>query len=94
MTKNINELKFNFTSQMASLLIKYNKLKKEYDDSKDAVVLEELLSIKKEFIKLFRDNNKNEIEEYMEIKDQIWSFFVLKKFFVILRRIIYIENKF
>ena len=71
MTKNINELKFNFTSQMASLLIKYNKLKKEYDDSKDAIVLEELLSIKKEFIKLFRDNNKNEIEEYMEIKDQI-----------------------
>ena len=70
MTKDINNFKFNFTSQMASLLIKYNELKKEYNITKDQLLLEELLKLKREFIKLFRENNKIEIEEYMKLKDQ------------------------
>lgn len=71
MTKDINKLKFNFTSQMANLLIKHNSLKKEYNLKKDPELLNQLLDIKKEFIKLFRENNQKEIEEFMELKDQL-----------------------
>ena len=71
MTKDINKLKFNFTSQMANLLIEYNTLKKEYNLKKDPELLNQLLDIKKEFIKLFRENNQKEIEEFMELKDQL-----------------------
>ena len=70
MTKDINKLKFNFTSQMANLLIRYNNLKKEYNLNNDPELLIELMDIRKEFIKLFRENNKKEIEEFMELKDQ------------------------
>ena len=72
MTKDISKLKFNFTSQMANLLIKYNKLKKEYNETKNPELLIKLLDIKKEFIKSFRDNNKREIDELMKYKDQIF----------------------
>ena len=71
MAKNIDDLKFNFTSQMAKLLIKYNDFKKEYNKTKDSKLLTELKDIKKEFIKIFRENNKKEIEEYIKLKDQI-----------------------
>ena len=70
MTKDINKLKFNFTSQMANLLIRYNNLKKEYNLNNNPELLIELMDIRKEFIKLFRENNKKEIEEFMELKDQ------------------------
>ena len=71
MTKDINKLKFNFTSQMASLLLKYNCLKKEYNETKDPKLLEELKDTKEQFIKSFRESNKKEIEEFMELKDQL-----------------------
>ena len=71
MTKKINELKFNFTSQMASLLIKYNELKKEYRKTNDSKLFFDLLETKREFIKVFRENNQKEIEEFMTIKDQV-----------------------
>ncbi len=71
MTKKINELKFNFTSQMASLLIKYNELKKEYRKTNESNLFLNLLEPKREFIKVFRENNKKEIEKFMTIKDQL-----------------------
>lgn len=71
MTKDINKLKFNLTSQMASLLLKYNTLKKEYNETKDSKLLEELKDTKEKFIKSFRESNQKEIEEFMELKDQL-----------------------
>ena len=71
MAKDINKLKFNFTSQMANLLLIYNNLKKEYNETKDPELLTKLLDIKKEFIKSFRESNQKEIEEFLELKDQL-----------------------
>lgn len=70
MTKNINELKFNLTSDMSTLLIKFNKLKLEYEKTKDKKILDELNEVRKLFIEKFRVYNKKEIEEYLKIKDQ------------------------
>ena len=70
MTKNINELKFNLTSDMSTLLIKFNKLKLEYEKTKDKKILDELNKTRKLFIEKFRVYNKKEIEEYLKIKDQ------------------------
>lgn len=70
MTKKINELKFNLTSDMSVLLIKFNKLKKEYEKTKDKKILKELNESRKLFIEKFRIYNKKEIEEYLKIKDE------------------------
>ncbi len=70
MTKRINELKFNLTSDMSVLLIKFNKLKKEYEKTKDKKILKELNESRKLFIEKFRIYNKKEIEEYLKIKDE------------------------
>ena len=70
MTKNINELKFNLTSDMSTLLIEFNKLKLEYEKTKDKKILDELNKTRKLFIEKFRVYNKKEIEEYLKIKDE------------------------
>ena len=70
MTKRINELKFNLTSDMSVLLIKFNKLKKEYEKTKDKKILKELNESRKLFIEKFRIYNKKEIEEKLKIKDE------------------------
>ena len=70
MTKKINELKFNLTSDMSILLIKFNSLKKEYEKTKDKKILKELNESRKLFIEKFRLYNKKEIEEYLKIKDE------------------------
>lgn len=68
MAKKLNELKFNLTSDMSNLLLKFNELKIEYNRTKDEEILNELNKIKKEFIEEFRKYNKKEIEEYLKIK--------------------------
>lgn len=90
--KNLELVKFTLTSNMSLELIKFNKLKKELLDLKELYNLDKnkklLLKInqlehdlsesRNKFIKEFRIINKKEIEEYLQIKDQIWSFFILK----------------
>ena len=70
MTKKINELKFNLTSDMSILLIKFNSLKNEYEKTHDEKILKELNESRKQFIEMFRIYNKKEIEEYLKIKDE------------------------
>ncbi len=83
-TKNLELVKFNLTPSMSLELIKFNNLKKELNKLKEEYELdknEELLSkidnIEKEmdacknaFIREFRLNNQDEINRYLEIKDQ------------------------
>ena len=91
--KDLELIKFNLTYEMTSALLEFNKLKKELikikklynlDKSDDLLLkineIENKLSIaRSEFIVQFRKSNKNQIEEYLKIKDQLWSFFRLKK---------------
>ena len=91
MKKNIESVRFNMTEKMSVDLIKFNDLKKEYyelkkiyDIDKSNDILLKLNKIEKKmdfyrnsFIKNFKINNQNEINKYLEIKDQKnWSFFV------------------
>ena len=70
MAKKISELKFNLTSDMSALLIKFNNLKMEYKKTHDEKILKELNESRKQFIEMFRIYNKKEIEEYLKIKDK------------------------
>ena len=70
MAKQINELKFNLTSDMGILLIKFNNLKKEYERTKDDKILKELNEVRKLFVEKFRIYNKKEIEEYLKLKEK------------------------
>ena len=82
MKQNLDLVKFNLTKQMAKDLIEFNNLKKELiklkeidnltnKKNKEIKKLEEQLNIIKiKFIKEFRENNKEEIIKYLEIKDQ------------------------
>ena len=67
MAKKINKLKFNLTSDMSILLIKFNKLKIKYEKTKDEKLLKELNDTRKQFIEKFRIYNKKEIEEYLKL---------------------------
>lgn len=93
MQKELELVKFTLTPSMTMELIKFNKLKKElleikelYNLDKNEDLLKKIEQIQNEldesrdrFIKDFRLNNKSQIEEYLKIKDQFWSFFYLKK---------------
>ena len=93
MYNKIESIKFNLTQEMSLELIKFNKLKRQLNDLKELYNLDKneklLLQIKElgkkleksknEFIKEFRLNNKEEIINYLKIKDQFWSFFLYKK---------------
>jgi len=88
------KLEFNLTHTMAIELIKFNDLKKEYNNLINNKILtkedlirkqtleNELNKAKINFIKDFRKNNKEEIIKYLNQKDQKnWSFFVFKRKF-------------
>lgn len=85
MKKGLELVKFNLTPKMSLELIKFNELKKELNSLKELYNLDKnkelLLKIKKleqeliecrtKFIIEFRSNNKDEIIEYLKIKDQL-----------------------
>ena len=82
MKKELSEVKFNLTHDMAKDLICFNELKKELIILKKKNILnkndlikiknleDNLTKIRIKFIKEFRENNKQEINEYLELKDQ------------------------
>ena len=70
MAKKINKLKFNLTSDMSILLIKFNKLKIKYEKTKDEKLLKELNDTRKLFIEKFRIYNRKEIEEYLKLTNK------------------------
>ena len=77
MEKDINSIKFNLTLEMAQKLIEFNKIKKKLNSlicneenlSEIEKLNEQLNNIKLNFIKEFRVNNKDEILEYLKLKD-------------------------
>ena len=82
--ENLELVRFNLTPNMSLELIKFNKLKKELNKlkedyelyknkeilSKIGVVKKQMESCKNAFIREFRLNNQDEINKYLEIKDQ------------------------
>ena len=82
MKEKLELVKFNLTPEMTKALIKFNNIKKEFIILKNKEILskEELIKIQKlenelnktriKFIKEFRDNNKEEIIKYLQMKDQ------------------------
>ena len=82
MKEKLELVKFNLTTGMTEELIRYNNLKKQLFKLKQNKVLDkQKLNIIKEieielkktrisFIKQFRENNKEEINKYLQIKDQ------------------------
>lgn len=81
MKQKVDLVKFNLTQTMIDELIKFNNLKKELmlkksktildtDDIKEINEIENRLNkIRNSFIKEFRLNNKEEILEYLRLKD-------------------------
>lgn len=84
MQKELELIKFTLTPSMSLTLLKYNDIKKELfettklynlDKNKELLfkILElqnELSRLKFEFIKEFRENNKEQISEFLQKKDQ------------------------
>lgn len=84
MKKDLELVKFNLTPKMSLELIKFNKLKKDLNELKELYNLDkndknlfkiemlerELLKCRNKFIREFRLSNKEEITEYLQIKDQ------------------------
>ena len=84
MDKKIESIKFNLTPEMSLELIKFNMLKRQLNDLKELYNLDkneklllqikklekDLKNSKKNFIKEFRLNNKEEIINYLKMKDQ------------------------
>ena len=83
MKSKLELVNFNLTHDMAEELIKFNNLKKDLlklknkkvltnEEIKKIIELEnELNKIRINFIRQFRQNNKEEIIKYLQIKDQI-----------------------
>lgn len=84
MNKKLESLSFNMTKEMARELIKYNNLKKEFNELKEQYDLthnkqiliqlekteNKLKKSRNSFIKKFQSSNQNEIAEYLRLKDQ------------------------
>ncbi len=82
MKHNVDLVKFNLTPTMTEELIKFNNLKKELIKLKARKILtniekkkiseleNKLYESRKKFINEFRKNNKEEILEYLRLKDQ------------------------
>lgn len=82
MKEKLELVKFNLTPIMTKELIKFNKIKKELiklehqPSLNDQDLIEfnrlqnELNKSRIKFIKEFRENNKEEINKYLEIRDQ------------------------
>jgi len=83
MKSKLESVSFNLTNEMTKELIKFNNVKKELIKLRNKEILdkEDLLKkgeLEKElnktrisFINAFRNNNKEEIIEYLKLKDQI-----------------------
>lgn len=83
MKKEIELIKFNLTYGMSKELIKFNNIQRQLvvlknkknlsnKELKEIEQLEEKLkSTRIKFIKKFRENNKEEINKYLEMKDRI-----------------------
>lgn len=74
MDKDLESVKFNLTEEMSKELIKFNKLKKELNNTKDKNKIKDLeIKIKESrnnFIKQFQKSNEDEIKKYKQLKDQ------------------------
>ena len=74
MDKELESVKFNLTEEMSKELIKFNKLKKELNNTKDKNKIKDLeIKIKESrnnFIKQFQKSNEDEIKKYKQLKDQ------------------------
>lgn len=84
MKKELDNVKFNLTPTMYLELIKFNNIKKDLLNYKKSYDLEEdpkllikinelenkLVESRNKFIKEFRMNNKDEINRYLQEKDQ------------------------
>lgn len=83
MKEKLDSVSFNLTPIMTKELIKFNNLKKQLIKLKNKTILnkEDLLKISElenelnktriSFINEFRNNNKEEIIKYLQLKDQI-----------------------
>ena len=83
MKEKLESVSFKLTPVMAMELIKFNKLKKELINLKNQEILNkedlikmsnlenELNKIRISFINEFRNNNREEINKYLQLKDQI-----------------------
>lgn len=68
----MDDMKFNLTKDMADKIKEYNKLKNELELNSSKYTEEEIKDIEKKmgeyrnkFIKLFREHNKKEINDYL-----------------------------
>ena len=79
--KDLHDIKFNFNQEMLDDLVKFEDEKKKlielYNlDKNDDILLQimeceqKLSNYRQRFIESFRKNNKEEIKEYIEIKDK------------------------
>lgn len=84
MQEKLESVKFNLTSSMSLQLIRFNELKKElieldelYNENKNIEILNkikqkeiELIKCRDIFIKEFKLNNKEEVINYLRIKNE------------------------
>ena len=70
MAQKIEQLKFNLTSDMLKILLKFNSLESKYKKTNDPKILKDLNSLKNLFIEEFRIYNKKEIEEYLKLREK------------------------
>ena len=94
MKEKLESVSFKLTPVMTKELIKFNSLKKELINLKNQKILDkedlikigelenELNLVRISFINEFRNSNKEEIIKYLQLKDQIWSFFCILKGFL------------
>lgn len=82
--KDIEDIKFNLTPEMADKIVKINDLKvkmheinKQMETIRDTKLVnerEEIMkkmdSFKKDFIKEFQSNNKEQINKYLDLKNK------------------------
>ena len=79
--KKIQDIKFNISNEMFECLVNFEKLKEEINDlysldKSDDILLkimekeQQLNKYRQKFIEKFRNINKDEIEEYIKLKDE------------------------
>lgn len=79
--KKIQDIKFNISNEMFEYLVNFEVLKEELNDlynldKNDDILLkimekeQQLNNYRQKFIEKFRYINKNEIEEYIKLKDE------------------------
>ena len=79
--KNLKDIKFNISNEMFEYLVNFETLKEELNelynlDKNDDILLkimekeQQLNNYRQKFIEKFRYINRNEIQEYMKLKDE------------------------